>query len=67
MEALLNKIDATFEWRLSQFEKGVIEIRTTSNIDFLESYYSFIPDNVLEMRRKGAEYDNFALLVSNVI
>ncbi len=67
MQAILNKIDATFKWRLAQFENGVIEIRTTANIDFLEEYYAFIPDNVLEMRRKGADYDNFALLVGNVI
>ena len=67
MQAILNKIDATFKWRLAQFENGVIEIRTNANIDFLEEYYSFIPENVLEMRRKGADYDNFALLVGNVI
>ncbi len=67
MAAILNKIDATYKWRFAQFENGVIEIRTTENIHLLEEKYDTMPENVLEMRTKGADYDNFGLLVSKVI
>ncbi len=67
MQHILNKIDATYKWRHGQFESGLIEIRTDANVKFLEDYYNNKPENILEMRTKADDYDNFSLLVSNVI
>lgn len=67
MQHILNKIDATYKWRFAQFESGLIEIRTTETIGFLEEYYNNMPENILEMRNKAHNYDNFSLLVKNVI
>ena len=67
MQHILNKIDATYKWRFAQFESGLIEIRTTETIGFLEEYYNNMPENILEMRNKAHNYDNFSLLINNVI
>ena len=66
MQHILNKIDATYKWRLAQFENGLVEIRNDANIKLLEEFYNDKPENIVEMRNKADDYDNFSVLISNV-
>jgi hypothetical protein len=62
-QEIWNKMAATYQWRVTQIEKGNIEVRTTHTIPDLEKFYGAELNNCLEMRSKDAPYDDYGVLI----
>lgn len=63
-QRIWKKMEATFEWRMAQLKKGLIEIRTeqtTGEID--ESYGEELLD-LLEMKDGNAPFDDYQTLIN---
>ena len=65
---ILSKMQATYDWRLSQLQKGLIEIRTEHTIDDMEEQGMTLEeiDKLLEMKEESARFDDYQSLVNLV-
>ena len=62
-----DKMQKTFEWRLSQIVKGNIEIRTNQTAKELEEMYGEELIHVLEMKNEDAKFDDYRTLIGLVV
>lgn len=63
-QRILGKMEKTYNWRLSQLKKGLIEVRTNQTIKDLEDAFSegeMI--DLLEMKNEGAFFDDYRTLI----
>ncbi|MFZ4543678.1 MAG: RecB family exonuclease [Saprospiraceae bacterium] len=66
---IMRKIMTTYNWRLSQLDDGLIEIRTAANVRELELEYESQQVNLLEMlemKRADASWDNYKVLIKGI-
>jgi len=62
---ILEKMEATLQWRLKQIQQGEVEIRCAATIAHLEEYYA--EDDLLallELKREDAPFDDYRTLIS---
>nr|WP_281169142.1 PD-(D/E)XK nuclease family protein [Lewinella cohaerens] len=62
-EALLEKINATYQWRLQQLENGEVEIRCEYTHQDLEDHYGEVLLELLEMKTTDAFFDDYQVLI----
>ncbi len=62
-----DKMQKTFEWRLSQIVKGHIEIRTNQTAKELEEMYAEELIHILEMKNEDAKFDDYRTLIGLVV
>ncbi|MGB0862589.1 MAG: RecB family exonuclease [Saprospiraceae bacterium] len=63
-QEILDKMKATYKWRIQQLKAGQIEIRTEQTlIDIEEGMTSEELMNILEMKSKNAPFDDFTTLI----
>lgn len=62
---ILQKMEATLQWRLKQIQQGKVEIRCAATISHLEDHYA--EDDLLallELKREDAPFDDYRTLIS---
>lgn len=62
---ILQKMEATLQWRLKQIQQGEVEIRCAATITRLEDHYA--EDDLLallELKREDAPFDDYRTLIS---
>lgn len=70
-QAIWDKIEATYQWRLEEIRTGRIEVRTEDTLTELEDW---LQDNIsferllqlLEMKQESARYDDYRVLTQRV-
>ncbi len=63
---IYKRMEATYRWRKSQLEKGLIEVRTAATALELERHYEQADENLLdmlEMKLEDAKWDEFGVVV----
>ncbi|MEI6408355.1 MAG: PD-(D/E)XK nuclease family protein [Bacteroidota bacterium] len=60
----LAKMERTFNWRLEQVRKGIIELRTARTASELEALYEGELLDLLEMKLEDARWDDYATLLA---
>ena len=65
--SIWDKMQKTFEWRLSQIKNGRIEIRTSFTANELEEIYGDELLDVLEMKTDDAKFDDYRTLIGLVV
>ena len=65
-ERIWKKMEATYQWRMAQFENGEIEIRTEKTFGELEELYAGQLMDLLEMRDKDAPFDDYDTLIKEL-
>ena len=63
-ERIWAKMEATFQWRIEQLAKGLIEVRTKSTVEELEEIYGGQLMEVLEMKSEDASFDDYRTLIN---
>ena len=66
---IYSRMEATYRWRKSQLERGMIEVRTATTAFELERYYEQTDENLLEMlemKLDNAQWDEFGVVVQGV-
>ena len=65
---ILGRMQATYDWRLAQFQDGRIEIRTEHTLDDMDDQAMSLEelDELLVMPEENAKFDDYAGLVSLV-
>lgn len=65
--ATLRKIQATYNWRWEQFREGVVEVRCSETIGWLEdAYLDLSHDALLEPETEDARFDDYRSLIGLV-
>jgi hypothetical protein len=62
-ETLLEKINATYQWRLHQLDNGEVEIRCEYTQQDLEDHYGEVLLELLEMKTSDAYFDDYQVLI----
>ncbi len=65
-ERIWDKMEATFQWRLDQLQKGNVEVRTKSTSIDLEDIYAGELMELLEMKSEDAPFDDYRTLINLV-
>lgn len=70
-QAIWNKIEATYAWRMQEVAAGRIEVRTDDTLEALEDYFNETVDfeqllQFLEMKSESARYDDYRVLIQQV-
>ena len=60
-------MEKTYHWRLAQITEGRIEIRTEKTTPELEEIYGAELQDVLEMKKEDAKFDDYRTLIGLVI
>ena len=63
-DRILQKMEATFEWRKQQIQEGKIEVRCAQTKQDLEEEYGDILLDLLEMKEDDAFYDDYRTLIN---
>lgn len=63
-ERIWQKMEATFEWRMAQLKKGMIEIRTEQTVGEIEESYGEELLALLEMKDRNAPFDDYKTLIN---
>jgi hypothetical protein len=63
-ERIWKKMEQTYLWRMEQFRKGKIEIRTKATLETLNELYINELMDILEMKDGNAPYDDYSTLVN---
>lgn len=62
---ILQKMEATLQWRLKQIQQGKVEIRCAATIAHLEDHYAEEDLlSLLELKREDAPFDDYRTLIS---
>lgn len=58
----------TYHWRMRQIQNGLIEVRTQDTFDELEALVEAEEETLelLEMKREGAKFDDFKVLINRI-
>lgn len=62
-EAIFEKMEKTFAWRLDQIRRGVVELRTERTAPELEAIYAEQLFELLEMKTEDARWDDYRTLL----
>ncbi len=62
-EAIFDKMEKTYAWRLSQLNKGLLEVRTARTAPELEAMYEGQLFELLEMKQEDAPWDDYKTLL----
>lgn len=62
-EMILNRMQATYHWRIQQIEEGRIEVRCEQTASFLDETYGDMLD-LLEMKKQDAPFDDYQVLIN---
>ena len=68
-DIIINRLRKTYDWRWSQLEAGIVEMRTEKNVSDIEKYYADEQVNLmemLEMKSKSAPWDNYKVLINGI-
>lgn len=65
-ERILEKMEATYRWRMEQIKAGKIEIRCEQTAEALDEFYGAELLDVLEMRTGNAYFDDYGTLINLV-
>lgn len=65
-ERILEKMEATYRWRMEQIKAGKIEIRCEQTADALDEHYGAELLELLEMRTGNAYFDDYGTLINLV-
>lgn len=65
-ERILEKMEATYRWRMEQIKAGKIEIRCEQTAEALDEFYGAELLEVLEMRTGNAYFDDYGTLINLV-
>lgn len=65
-QQILDRMEATFAWRLEQIQQGQIEIRCQATQKELEEIYAEQLLDLLEMKRDDAPFDDYRTLINLV-
>lgn len=65
-ERILEKMEATYRWRMEQIRTGKIEIRCEQTAEALNEYYGAELMELLEMRTGNAYFDDYGTLINLV-
>lgn len=60
---IFEKMEKTYIWRLEQFRKGLLEIRTRETLPELEAIYADVLGDLLEMKQEDARWDDYQWLL----
>lgn len=63
-QRILGKMQATYQWRLSQIQAGKVEVRCKQTQELLEETYGSQLLNVLEMKQNDAPFDDYRTLIN---
>ncbi len=68
-DKIISRIEATYQWRATQIQKGLIEVRcskTQHDIEDLLEQYGIPTDamSLLEMKSKDAKFDDYKVLIN---
>jgi hypothetical protein len=63
-EAIFQKIQRTYQWRLTQVQNGKIEIRTLRTAQELEAIYEGQLFELLEMKNEDSRWDDYRVLIA---
>jgi ATP-dependent helicase/nuclease subunit B len=67
-QRILQKIQATLQWRLAQVKRGEVEIRCSPTLSVLERHYEQLDLlSFLEMKTEDAPFDDYRTLISLVV
>ena len=67
-QRILQKIQATLQWRLTQVKRGEVEIRCSPTLSVLERHYEQLDLlSFLEMKTEDAPFDDYRTLISLVV
>lgn len=64
-EAIFQKMERTYRWRMAQIERGVVELRTARTAMELEALYEGQLFDLLEMKNEDARWDDYWVLVGS--
>lgn len=65
-ERILEKMEATYHWRMEQIQAGKIEIRCEQTAEALDEFYGPELLDLLEMRTGNAPFDDYSTLINLV-
>lgn len=65
-ERILEKMEATYRWRMQQIKAGRIEIRCEQTANELDEFYGAELLDLLEMRTGNAYFDDYGTLINLV-
>ncbi|MCB0633189.1 MAG: PD-(D/E)XK nuclease family protein [Saprospiraceae bacterium] len=65
-ERIMEKMEATYQWRMEQIRAGRIEIRCEQTADALDEFYGAELLDLLEMRTGNAPFDDYGTLINLV-
>jgi hypothetical protein len=65
-ERIMEKMEATYRWRMEQIRAGKIEIRCEQTAGELDEYYGAELLDLLEMRSGNAYFDDYGTLINLV-
>ncbi len=60
---IFERMERTFRWRMTQLEKGVLEIRTARTAPELDALYAETLIDLLEMKSEDARWDDYRTLL----
>ncbi|MCB0558541.1 MAG: PD-(D/E)XK nuclease family protein [Lewinellaceae bacterium] len=64
-QRILNRMEATYRWRMEQIRKGEVEIRCKQTQLSLEDAYNGLPlMDILEMKEEDAPFDDYRTLIN---
>jgi ATP-dependent helicase/nuclease subunit B len=61
---IYDRMEKTFIWRMKQMSLGLVEIRTHSTVSELDGLYADEANDLLEMKRESARYDDYRGLIT---
>ena len=62
-QAIIEKMEKTYAWRLAQLSKGIIELRSARTAQELEALYDGQLFELLEMKNEDARWDDYRTLL----
>lgn len=62
-QAIFEKMEKTYAWRLAQLSKGIIELRSARTAQELEALYEGQLFELLEMKNEDARWDDYRTLL----
>ena len=59
----MQKMAATWNWRIHQLEQGMVEMRSANTLDLLDEEDHDYTSDMLEMKTDDAPYDDYHVLL----
>jgi len=63
-QRIWDKMTRTYQWRLAQLSRGMIEVRTEQTAEELDEQYEGDLMDLLEMKDKDAAFDDYRVLIN---